>query len=204
MSGFLNGLRDWFEKLEPRERKLVGLFAAALSAFVLAIVPIGASAMLGSRRAENRELRDAIFAIRDGRDAYAARQAKRAAIAARYANKAPPLAGALEKAARDNKLEVPESQDRPETPHGKRYTERNTVVRLRKASMLQLSKMLEQLEQMHMPISISRLNVRRRGGEKDSYDVELGVSAFDRNEPAPAAGGADKDKTAAPGQGAKP
>jgi general secretion pathway protein M len=76
------------------------------------------------------------------------------------------------------------------------------VVRLRKTTMLQLTKMLEQLEQMHMPISISRLNIRRRGGEKDSYDVELGVSAFDRSEPAPAAAGTEKAATT--GQGTKP
>ena len=92
----------------------------------------------------------------------------------------------LEKAARENKLDIPESQDRPEVPHGKKYVERSTVVRLRKTSMMQLAKTLEQLEQQRIPMSISRLNIRRRGGEKDSYDVELGISAFDRNESAPA------------------
>lgn len=205
MNGIVNALRDWYEKLEPRERKLIGWFSVLFGAFVLGIVPLAASAMLSSRRAENRELREAIFAIRDGRDAYAARQAKRQAVAARYANKAPPLAGALEKAARDNKLEIPESQDRPEVAHGKRYTERSTVVRLRKASMLQLTKMLEQLEQTRMPIAVTRLNIRRRGGEKDSYDVELGVSAYDRNEtPAAPAAGAEKAAASAAGAGAKP
>jgi len=58
--------------------------------------------------------------------------------------------------------------------------------------------MLQQIEQLHMPVSVSRLNIRRRGGEHDSYDVELGVSAFDRNEPvketapAPASSGGAK------------
>jgi general secretion pathway protein M len=109
---------------------------------------------------------------------------------ARYASPAPPLAGLLEKAARDNRLDVPESQDRPEVPHGKKYVERTTVIRLRKTSMLQLAKMLEQIEQQRLSLAISRLDVRRRGGERDSYDVELGVSAFDRavgnKEPTPA------------------
>jgi general secretion pathway protein M len=40
-----------------------------------------------------------------------------------------------------------------------------------------------------MPVSVSRLNVRRRGGERDAYDVELGLSAFDRAEAAQGAAG---------------
>ena len=74
--------------------------------------------------------------------------------------------------------------------------ERSTVVRMRKNGMLQLAKTLEQIEQQRLPIAISRLNIRRRGGEKDSYDVELGVSAFDRNE-------TPKEATPAPGGGSK-
>jgi general secretion pathway protein M len=71
-------------------------------------------------------------------------------------------------------------------------------MRMRKVGMLPLAKMLEQLEQQHMPISISRFNIRKRGGERDSYDVELGLSAFDRSEAPkespPPAGGAGGGK----------
>jgi hypothetical protein len=34
------------------------------------------------------------------------------------------------------------------------------------------------------------LNIRKRAGEPDSYDVEVGVSAYDGTEPAAPAGGA--------------
>ena len=92
------------------------------------------------------------------------------------------MAGLLDQAAKDNGLAIAETRDLPEVPHGKKYTERSTVVRLRKTGMLSLAKSLEAIEQQRLPVVISRLNIRRRGGEKDSYDVELGVSAFDRNE----------------------
>jgi len=176
-------VREWFEKLAPRERRLLSVFGAVLSVFVLLLVPLVVSLMLGSRRDTNRAIRDSIFAIKNAREEVQKRQAKRDAVIARYANRAPPLAGVLEKAVRDNDLVIPESRDTPEVPHGKRYAERSTVIRLRKAGMLQLAKTLEQIEQQHMPISVSRLNIRRRGGERDSYDVELGLSAFDRAEP---------------------
>jgi general secretion pathway protein M len=192
MNEQLAKLRDWFDKLAPRERRMMGWLAVVLAVFVLFMAPVGISFMVSSRRDANKALRDAIFSIKGAREEVRQRQAKRAAVLAHYEPHAPVLAGFLEKAARDNKLDVVESQDRPEVPHGKKYVERNTVVRMRKASMLQLAKMLEQIEQQHIPIAISRLNVRRRGGENDSYDIELGVSAFDRTE----------TKEAQPAQGA--
>jgi general secretion pathway protein M len=194
----MNRVREWFDKLAPRERRMMGILATAVAVFLLFLFPLGVSLALGSRRDANRSLREAIHTVKNARADVQKRQAKRDAIVARYVNRAPALAGVMEKAARDNKLDLLETADRPEVPHGKRYNERTTVGRLRKTTMLQLAKMLEQIEQLHMPVSVSRLNIRRRGGEHDSYDVELGVSAFDRSEPtkeaapAPAASGGGK------------
>lgn len=198
MSEASNRLREWFDKLAPRERRMMGVLGVVFCVFLLFLIPLGVSLALGSRREANRSLREAIHTVKNAREDVQKRQAKREAILARYVNRAPALAGVMEKAARDNKLDLLETADRPEVPHGKRYNERTTVGRLRKTTMLQLAKMLEQIEQLHMPISVSRLNIRRRGGEHDSYDVELGVSAFDRTEPvkepspAPASSGGAK------------
>jgi len=198
VSGATNRLREWFDKLAPRERRMMGVLGAAGVLFLLFLIPIGVSLALGSRREDNQSLRETIHAVKNAREDVQKRQAKRDAIIARYVNRAPALAGVMEKAARDNKLDLLETADRPEVPHGKRYNERTTVGRLRKTTMLQLAKMLEQIEQLHMPVYVSRLNIRRRGGERDSYDVELGVSAFDRSEtaketsPAPGSSGGAK------------
>ena len=198
MSGAGSRLREWFDKLAPRERRMMAVLGFAVVLFLLFLIPLGVSLALGSRRDANHSLRAAIHSVKNAREDVQKRQAKRDAIIARYVNRAPALAGVMEKAARDNKLDLLETADRPEVPHGKRYNERTTVGRLRKTTMLQLAKMLEQLEQLHMPVYVSRLNIRRRGGERDSYDVELGVSAFDRSEtvketsPAPTSSGGAK------------
>jgi general secretion pathway protein M len=96
--------------------------------------------------------------------------------------RAPALAGFIEDAARKSGLEIPESKDGADIPHGKdkEFTERSTVVRLRKVGLLPLITMLESIENAGHPIVVSRLNIKKRGREADSYDVELGVSAFDR------------------------
>jgi len=176
----MSPLREWYEGLAERERKMLAVLGVALVAFALFLVPYGTSAMLSSRRDHNEELRKAIALIQRNRGRMDEIEERKEAVAKRYDNPAPALAGFIENAARKSGLEIPESQDRADLPHGKKFIERSTVVRLRKVPLLPLVKMLESLENSGHPIVISRLNIRRRGRQPDSYDVELGVSAFDR------------------------
>ena len=60
--------------------------------------------------------------------------------------------------------------------------------------MFAIAKFLEKIEQSKLPVAISRLNVRKRSGEPDSYDCEVGISAYDRTEQAAVPDAADKDK----------
>ena len=101
--------------------------------------------------------------------------------------------GFLEQNASAQKLQVTDSVDRPDVPHGKKYVERNTVIHLKKSGMAPIAKFLEAIEKSGYPLSISRLNVRKRNGEPDKYDLEVGISAFDRVEQ-PAAAPADDKK----------
>ena len=48
-----------------------------------------------------------------------------------------------------------------------------------------IARFLESLEKSGHSIAISRLNIRKRSAEPDSYDVEIGVSAYDRVEAPP-------------------
>jgi len=47
-------LREWYEKLAPRERKLMTALLGFLGVFLLVLVPLIVSLMLGSRRQENK------------------------------------------------------------------------------------------------------------------------------------------------------
>ena len=168
--------------LNPREQRAATAFAAVAAVMLVLAVPFGLSAMVSSRKADNDELRSALALVQAARAQVRERQAKKDLIASRYQKRAPALAGFIEQSARSNKLEVSDSIDRPEVPIGKRYVERTTVIHVKKAGMLPLSRFLETLEKSQMSIAVSRLNIRKRSGEPDSYDVEVGVSAFDRTE----------------------
>jgi general secretion pathway protein M len=181
----MSGLADRLSRLEPRERRLLGILGGILGAMAFLAVPIAIAASVHGQANENEALRSAITSIEDAREHVEKVQAARDAVAARYASVAPPLAAFLSKIAGDAQVEIPESQDRQAVPHGKRYTERSTKIVLRKVGMLKLVHLMEGLEKSGHPVSISSLNIRKRAVEPDSYDVDMVVSAFDRKAPEP-------------------
>lgn len=172
--------------LNPREQRVATFAVFVLGFFVLLGIPVGVQMLVSSRKSDNEELRAALTAVNGARPQIRERKAKKESIAQRYAKKAPPLAGYLGQEATKSKLQVTESVDRPDVPVGKKYTERQSVVQMKKTGLLPLATFLEGLEKSGLPIAVSRLNVRKRAAEADSFDVEVGVSAYDRNEAAPA------------------
>ncbi len=176
--------QSFFERfgLNAREQRLAQMLAVVAALLLLLGLPIGLESYVAAKRSGNAELRDALENVQASRAQMRASQAKRDAINARYARKAPELAGYLEQMARKQKLEVTDSVDRPPLPIGKRYVERSTTIHLKKAGLYNISQFMESLEQPGTPVAVNRLNLRKRTGEQDSYDVELGVSAYDRIE----------------------
>jgi general secretion pathway protein M len=174
------GLGERIQQLEPRERRLLGVFLTILGLILLLAVPLGVAALLSSKRGEAQALRDAITAIQVGRPEVIAHERDRQQVIARYANPAPPLASLLEKAASAYKIEIPESQDQAPVPHGKRYSERSTKLTLHKIGMLNLVEFLQKLEQSGHPVAINKIDIRKRATEQDSFDVDMTLSAYDR------------------------
>jgi general secretion pathway protein M len=189
--------------LNPRERRLLSILAVVFGVLFVFGIPVGLASLVHSKDSDNQELSAALTSVQGARTQVRDRQAKKDAIVSRYEKRAPALAGLIQQLAKKQNLEVTESQDRPEVPHGKRYSERMTNVHLKKAGMLAIAEFLESVEKSGYPLDVSRLNIRKRTGEPDSYDVEVGVSAYDRSEaPAPAssaaAGSSDDGKEKQP------
>ncbi|HLK37123.1 MAG TPA: hypothetical protein VKU41_10265 [Polyangiaceae bacterium] len=173
-------------QMSARERKLLSIMGFVGAIVLVLAVPFGMEAIVHSQRSDNDDLRQALADVQDARVRVRERQAKKDAIAARYGRKAPSLAGYLEQTARQQKLEVTESTPLPDVPHGKRYVEHGTNVHLKKTGMLPFARFLEAIEKSGYPLAVTRLNVRKRSGENDAYDVEVGVSSYDRVEAPPA------------------
>jgi general secretion pathway protein M len=169
--------------MNARERRLVAGIGFVLGCVAILAIPVALDAAVRARESDNDELRQALTDVQDARLRVRERQVKKDAIAARYSKKAPSLAGYLEQMARQQKLEVTDSTPLPDVPHGKRYVEHGTNIHLKKTGMLALVRFLESLEKSGYPIAIARLEIRKRSGESDAYDVECGVASYDRTEP---------------------
>ncbi len=173
-------IADRLARLDPREQRILNFVGIGLAVIVLFMVPIALTAVEHGKRSENQALKDAANTLADSREQIERAKAEKAATLQRYAKPAPPLATLLAGFATQAGVEIPESQDRQAIPHGKRYSERSTKIALHKVGMYKLLKFLELIEQADNPIGISALNIRKRGPDPDSYDVDLTVSAFDR------------------------
>lgn len=184
-------LRDRINQLEDRERRLLGVLVVVFCVFAILIIPVGLTAYLGSISSENEAMREAISSIQDSRVTLAKRAQEREAMDARYQRQAPPLAGFLAGIAQRHDIEIPETQDQADAPHGKRFTERSTKITLRDVGMLKIAKLMEGIAQSGYPVSITKLNIRKRGTQADSFNVQMVVSAFDR-EAAPEKSSADE------------
>jgi general secretion pathway protein M len=168
-------------QMNVRERRLVtvlGFIAAVVGLFA---IPFGLEAVVRSQMSDNDDLRQALSDVQDARGVVRERQSQKDAVVARYSRKAPELAGFIENQARGQKIEVTDSTPMPDVPHGKRYVEHGTQVRLKKTGLLSLSRFLESIERSGFPVAVTRLAIHKRPGELDSYDVEVGLASYDRS-----------------------
>jgi general secretion pathway protein M len=179
-------------EINARERKVLVILGFVGACLLPLAIPFGIEALVRSAQGDNDDLRQALADVQDARGKLRQRQVEKDALVARYAKTTPPLAGYLEQMAHQQKLEVTDSTPLPDIPHGKRYVEHGTNVHLKKTGMLALSLFLESLEKSGYPIAVAKLDVRKRSGEPDSYDVEVGVASYERTTAAPSPVGSAK------------
>lgn len=177
-------------RLDPRERKLIFALAGAVGVVVFLFGPLWLAKTKWDIQDRNEEVRDLMAQIVEARPRLAIRRAETDALLLRYAKPLPSLSGIIEAAAKDQGLTVSEAQPRPDIPQGKKYVEKATSVKLHRVGLAPLVKMLETLEKSTYPLSVSRLKIRPRAGEANSYEVELTVSGFEKKPEA------EKDKAA--------
>lgn len=173
-------LQERLESLDPRERRLLGILGAVFVGVVLLLIPVAISALLSEKSETHEHLLEAIERIETEGDTIRTQMAEREALLARYELSTPALAGYLDKAASASGLSIPEIKDLSPVSHGKRYEERSTSISLRKVGLLALVKFMERVSGGPEPISITKLNIRKRGAEPDAYDVQMTVSAYHR------------------------
>ena len=171
-------IQERFAKLEPRERTLVTALGGLFVALLFLGLPYLLLHKVSQARSDNQEIRDYIEKVNESRAKIEQKRAVQDTVLARYAKPLP--ANLASDAAKAQNVAVADDSKKPDVPHGKKFTEHVEVFRMNKAGLVGISKMLETLETAGYPVAVSRLNIKPRQGEADSYDVEMGVSTFER------------------------
>ncbi len=173
-------LRAEWERMAPRERKWVGALSAAVVAVSAALGIYLVVESLGNLGEHNADVREALAAIAKHRDEYLEAKARSVAQEVRIGTEPPQLQADLETAAREVTIQIPESNERPATPAGRRYVEHSVDVKLRQVDLGSLADFLRKLETGPRLITVTRLSLKRRFSEPEKLDVELTATAFER------------------------
>jgi hypothetical protein len=180
----LNAVRGALAGLSPREKRLLIVLAVVFGGLVFAGFYWYASVKLDAIERERADAVDALRTIQRLRPRIAARNARRDALLMRYHARAPALTSFVEEQARAAHVRVAESQDRPPTPVGRRFTERSVSIRLSAVGLDALADFMDRLEAAEFPVAITSVRIRRRIGEANRYDVDdLVIATWDQVTP---------------------
>ena len=161
--------REW-NRMAPRERRLVGILGGAVLAVLVAVVGTLTAQRIGEIKDTNEASREALAEIAKHKGEFLEAKARMQAQETRIGTEPPQLAADLEAAAHEVGIQIPETVDRPPVPAGKRYLEHNADVTLRQVDLLSLTKFLAKLETNRRLIVITKMNIKRA-----FTDVEKGV-----------------------------
>ncbi|APS00886.1 hypothetical protein [Pajaroellobacter abortibovis] len=178
----MKSLTSLFFWSNPQIRRWVLIIGWSLASLLIVGLPLGLVLSIHRTETYNKEMRTTLQSIVNARPKIYEQNLKNELVQKRYQTPAPPLAGFLEQVASTQKIQLSDSFDHSPVPIGKYYTERYTLVHLKRVRMGSLARFFETIENSGSPIVLSKLNIKKRTGEHDSYDVEVGVSAFDRVE----------------------
>lgn len=171
--------REW-NRMAPRERRLVAGLVAAVGAFAVLVTGFLIVESLRDIAEANDDAREALAAIAKHRDEYLDAKARMVAQEVRIGGEPPQLAADLEAAAREAGVQLAEQTERPSVGAGRRYVEHHFDVKLRQVDLHALAKFLAKVETGRRLIVISRLNIRRRFSDGEKFEVDLTATAYER------------------------
>jgi general secretion pathway protein M len=180
---WLEALRESWEKLSDRERKMLSILGAAALALATFVVVWTTSSALAEVEEERDAIRSVLADIDRASDLLAKREAERHAVEARYRNKAPPLAAHVEAKAKEEGLEVRQVVEDPEKVAAG-YRRQAVRVSFSGVSLRPIMHLLANLDDERSPIAIEKIVIEHYS-PGDNFKVDLGIAAYEPVKKAP-------------------
>lgn len=170
---------EW-DRMAARERRSILALSVAVIVVAISLVIYLLFSSISDLEASNADVREAITAITKHRDTFLEAKARAQAQEARLGNEPPQLVADIEAAAREEAVQIAESNERPPTSVSKRWIEHDVDLKIRGVDLQSLTKFLKRVETGPRPVFFSALLLKRRFSESDKLDAELTAIAFER------------------------
>lgn len=168
-------LRDRWETMAPRERRLVGILGVTFVVCVFGFVGLQIRSGLVDLRAKNEATRAALQLVEEHLAAPPAVASNEPIIP----DTAPSLGSYLEQLATEVGISIPETTDRGAVEKGK-FRELSTDIKLRGVTLDQLARFLKLVETRQSAVATQRLYIKPFVSARDKLDVEITVSTWEK------------------------
>jgi general secretion pathway protein M len=190
-----DSLRESWEKLSDRERRLLSIGGAVFFVMIVFVGLWTTSSALAEVEEERDELRKVLTNIDVAGDLLEKRMAERKAVEARFATKLPALAAFVEGKAREQALEVRQVVEEPQKDVGgyRRYSVRLSFSGV---SLRPVVKLLASIAAEPAAIAVDRIQIQHYQ-PGDSYKFDLGIVGYEAPKGGAKAAAADDAKDSA-------
>lgn len=191
MAASIDGLRERWERMNPREQRLVVALSATLVVCIIVAMVAKIQSGMDDIETKNAESRKALRSLAVYRNAKA--RAAGTGLEVTVPDKALALDSYMEGIISELSLTSPTYPVLKEDRVGE-YVELSFEVALKGLDILQLTELLEKVESGSKLVVIKELNIDRNFRDKEKLDLEVTVATFKK-------AGSDKEKDDEEGEG---
>jgi hypothetical protein len=175
---FLDRIRNSWENLNERERRMLSVLGAVVLALLLLLPPVMLSLGNNDLQTQNDELRSVLDQLAIQRPRLMQLAEDRRNAEARYKNKTPPLGSFLESEAKKQGLNLQEVTDQPEKTVGK-YVRRSVTVSLPNTPLTPVINLMSSIVESGHPVAIQEITLDHYQ-VGDVFNFKLGILTYDK------------------------
>lgn len=177
-NAIFNRIRESWENLNERERRLLSMLGAAVACAALLLPPVMLTMRNTEIESDNDELRSVLDRLAQQRGKLSHLMEERTAAEHLYANKTPSLGSFLESEAKKQGVTLQEVTDQPEKQVGK-YLRRSVTVSLPQVGLTPVINLLSSVVESGHPVAINQIQFDHYQ-PGDQYNVKLGILTYDK------------------------
>jgi hypothetical protein len=180
MNQLLERMRNAWDALNDREKRLVGALIVVFAGFILGFPLFWTAHQNTEIEDENARLRGALKLIDQRRAQLQALAEARRNSTQRYLHHTPPLGSFLESKAGEHGLKIGEVTDQPEKTTGN-YQRRGVRASLSDIGLQGIVDLLGDIETSEYPVAVDHVTIEHYT-PGDTFRVKVGVLTFDQKE----------------------